>query len=141
MCLQRLSIVPVLTLCSLWLAGCGRSSDDAPNVVLVTGKVLKAGQPLTEASVAFIPDSGGAPSYGYTDTQGVFELTYNDGRPGAVPGSHTVVVTTGAPDPEVADAAASGHGPPPRPLAEPKEYRQTATVSGEGAELTIDLGA
>jgi hypothetical protein len=139
--LTRQLILAAALPCAVWLAGCGGGATSGPDVIPVTGKVLKGGQPLGSASVAFMPQSGGAPSYAFTDPNGAFVLTYNDGREGAVPGPHTVVITTGAPDPVAAEKAANGQGPAPKPLAEPKEYRQSATVAEGTTELTINIDA
>jgi hypothetical protein len=78
----------------LVLAGCGRR---LPSVVPVQGTVLLDGQPLPNASVAFVPmlDQFGpeANSTGVTDANGQFSLTcaYN-AQPGAVIGKHVVLV-------------------------------------------------
>lgn len=71
------------------LIGC----EKGPAVAPVTGKVTQDGVPLTGAMVEFQPDSG-APSYGYTDENGVYEIQYQTDRMGALLGHHYVKITT-----------------------------------------------
>jgi hypothetical protein len=76
---------------TLGISGCGKGG---PQLGEVSGKVLdKDGKPLPKANVTFqplAPDS--SPSYGTTDEQGVYTLTYTEDRKGAVVGQHTVTV-------------------------------------------------
>jgi hypothetical protein len=51
------------------------------------------GQPLADAFVTFTPESG-RPSFGGTDANGNYELLYTDAKTGALPGQHTVKVST-----------------------------------------------
>ena len=73
------------------LVGCGGS--DGPELAIVSGTVTLDGTPLKEAMVTFVPESG-RPSYGGTDESGYYELVYTEAKKGAVPGSHTVRVST-----------------------------------------------
>ena len=73
------------------LAGCVGS--DGPELAIVSGIVTLDGSPLKEAFVTFVPESG-RPSYGGTDETGYYELVYTEAKRGAVPGSHTVRVST-----------------------------------------------
>lgn len=82
----RLSILP-LVLFGLSLAGCGGGSE----TIVVTGVVTRNSEPLADADVSFIPESG-RPGYGRTDASGRFTLTTFDEGDGAVPGKHTVTI-------------------------------------------------
>jgi len=71
------------------LAGCASQTK----IALVAGTVSMNGQPLPQAMVEFQPDFG-APSYGYTDAEGRFELSYQPHQAGALVGKHQVRITT-----------------------------------------------
>jgi len=68
------------------LTGCG---NDGPQIVPVTGTLTYKGQPVTNATVWFQPESG-RPSWSHTDEQGHFKLSYDKTRDGAVVGKHKV---------------------------------------------------
>ncbi|MDQ3332196.1 MAG: carboxypeptidase-like regulatory domain-containing protein [Planctomycetota bacterium] len=70
--------------------GCG---PDGPEIATVEGTVTLGGEPLAEAMVLFQP-SNGRPSAGRTDAEGHYELIYSQGREGALPGEHTVAIST-----------------------------------------------
>ena len=59
----------------------------------VSGKVSLDGNPVSGATVEFTPDEGST-SYGITNSKGGYTLRYLPDRPGAVPGRHTVRITT-----------------------------------------------
>jgi hypothetical protein len=116
------------------IAGCGGSGG--PAVVSVAGTVTRDGQPLVGADVMFLPERG-APSSGKTDASGEFTLTFNDGRPGAVPGKHQVFITL--PGPEVPPP--TGQEKPPVKVQPPMEFRQQAEVKADGENrLTFEVG-
>lgn len=71
------------------VTGCEKGPEVAP----VTGTVQQNGKPLAGAMVEFQPDYG-APSYGYTDQQGQYEIQFQKNRMGALIGHHTVRVRT-----------------------------------------------
>ncbi len=78
------------TLLALGASGCG--GRDGP--VAVTGVVLLDGQPVSGATVAFLPaGETGRPATGFTDAQGAFRLTTSGKGDGALPGDYRVVVT------------------------------------------------
>lgn len=84
----------LVTLTSLLLIlGMTVGCDDGPAVAPVTGTVTHDGQPIVGAMVEFQPDAG-APSYGYTDENGVYEIQYQVNKMGALLGHHYVSVTT-----------------------------------------------
>ncbi len=69
-------------------AGCGSRS-----IVPVKGVVTFDGKPLAKASVVFSSqERGGRDASGFTDTDGVFELTTFRPKDGALPGLYKVTV-------------------------------------------------
>lgn len=74
------------------LSGCG--ADDAPELGTVSGTVLLGGKPLPDANIIFDPEEGPI-SMGRTDESGRYELRYSFDDLGAVPGRHTVHISTG----------------------------------------------
>jgi hypothetical protein len=74
------------------MSGCGGGS--AENVAEVTGQVTIDGQPLSNARIQFVPVAGGSPSFGMTDAQGNYKLTYTRDVEGAIIGEHTVNIST-----------------------------------------------
>jgi len=73
------------------LCGCtGNSSGTVP----VSGKVIKDGQPVSGAVVAFMPNApDGKAASGTTDASGAYNLTTIVNGDGAMPGSYKVTVT------------------------------------------------
>ena len=78
--------------CAL-LAGC----SDKPQLAEVKGRVTMNGKPLGNVRVDFHPDpdkgTRGQGSSGTTDADGNFTLTFGEGKPGAIVGSHRVILT------------------------------------------------
>jgi hypothetical protein len=75
-------------------AGCGRG----PRFAEVSGTLKAGGKPLDNVQVEFWPEVSGPRSLGVTDKDGRFTLTSDDGKhPGAVVGSHKVVLVDLAP--------------------------------------------
>ena len=52
------------------------------------------GKPLAKASVTFLPEAGGRPSYGVTDENGRYRLAYSMNEEGAEVGKCQVKITT-----------------------------------------------
>jgi hypothetical protein len=125
----------------LGLAGCSQRFEFAE----VEGLVTLDGAPLPGVQVAFYPDSDGADQLPYAtgaaNDQGVYHLTAELGRPGALVGKNRVVVNwplrdRGA-DPDVRPPPISG---PPIPIP----YTQAAGTPllvevKPGPRQTIDL--
>lgn len=88
----RLSLYMFLSLavCSV-TTGCG--SADGPELANVSGVVTLDGQPLENAQVTFQPEHG-RPSSGMTNREGKYQIQYTSDRPGAMIGSHKVLITT-----------------------------------------------
>lgn len=82
------SLILLVAACAV--AGC--SSSDGPALSQVSGTVTLDGQPVGDAEVLFMPDSGN-PSVGKTDQKGRYTLAYDQKRKGAVIGKHTVRIT------------------------------------------------
>jgi hypothetical protein len=81
-----------LALVAVVLGGC--SSE--VKVVPAEGVLKIGGKPAPNVSVQFLPDvtkgAAGPTSYAMTDAEGRFKLKTQDGRDGAVPGPHTVIL-------------------------------------------------
>lgn len=73
------------------LVGCMGSGNP---VGKVSGKVTLNGEPVSQASVMFEPVDGGRSSFGMTDADGMYQLTYMQENDGALVGQHTVRITT-----------------------------------------------
>jgi hypothetical protein len=101
-CLRRVLLAQLVGVLALAACGCGKKVP--PPLTAVSGKVLLGGQPLPFAKLEFMPELAnfGAElnSYAVTDEQGEFRLTCFTNEPGAVVGSHRVVVTEGPPPKE-----------------------------------------
>jgi hypothetical protein len=91
----------LLVFIGLLAAGCSSQVPVAP----VEGTLMVKGKPLANIKVDFLPETTGPRSSGVTDSNGHFILTCEDGRPGALVGTHRVVVV---------DLAVWGDQPIPR---------------------------
>jgi hypothetical protein len=74
----------------LLFAGCG---PGGPETATVEGTVLLDGKPLEGATILFSP-AAGRPSGGLTDAEGHYELSYTADQDGALPGEHTITIST-----------------------------------------------
>ncbi len=72
--------------------GCGSSNH--PDTPSVSGTVTLDGAPVANAVLTFVPLEEARESYGRTDADGKYELYYTDDDKGAVPGKHSVRITT-----------------------------------------------
>lgn len=77
----------LLLICIAVLTGC---SDDTPPLGSLTGKLMMDGKPFANGSLVFSPDGGGRPSVAISDAEGNFQAYYLKGKPGALPGTHSV---------------------------------------------------
>ncbi len=119
-----------LLVAAFFFSGCSGGTGD--ELLPASGTVTRGGQPLVGAIVTFMPKDGeGAPSGGKTDEQGHFSLTYNDGRAGAVPAQHRVVITIPGTEP-----------PPPTggeqvkmPQDDSEEFSEQADVQASGENV------
>ena len=78
-----------LAVLALIFTGCGYRR---PAQVKTTGTVSLDGEPVAQASLMFIPDSG-RPASGNTNTNGAFELSSYGGNDGLPAGNYRVTVT------------------------------------------------
>src|ERR1019366_5062373 len=105
----------------LMVVGCGRSRDYAQ----VEGKVTMAGRPLAGVRVWFYPEAEGVEqppiATGTTDASGVYTLTAETGKPGALVGKNRVVVNWPLPERDPSK-------PPPRLLGPPIPLPYTQAV-------------
>jgi hypothetical protein len=110
-------------LLAILLAGCGKSGVDlAP----VSGLVTLDGEPLAGARLRFQPEAaGGSPSYGSTDQEGRYELSFKRGQKGALIGWHTVRVEASV-EPAEAEGKASL-----RPQKLPARYNDRSELREE----------
>ena len=120
-----------LVLVTLVVAGCGNRARITP----VSGVVTLDGKPLANAHVAFQPEAksgiqtGGAGSYGMTDSNGAYSLRMTDtDEAGAVVSKHRVAINYVT----QSDDSDPAKRPPPKKL--PTKYN-------ENSELTFDVVA
>jgi len=115
-------------LTALFTLGCGGDVDTVP----VSGRVTLDGDPLADAHISFEPvhataEDNSVGSYAVTDAQGRYTLRLvTTGEPGAMPGLHTVRITTARPeDPSREDSPISPELVPP-PYREGVEFEVPA---------------
>ena len=99
--IRKLALVCCVSLCASFLGGCGGASD-TPELGSVSGNIQLNGKPLADANIEFSPEKGRG-SIATTDADGNYVLKYTNDLNGAVLGTHTVRITTGA-------AASGGEG-------------------------------
>ena len=96
--MRRILNVTMLASGLLFLSlGCEPPSN-VPELGEVTGVVTLDGEPLTDATVQFDPDSA-IRSQGQTDKSGRYELLYQGKVKGAVLGRHIVMISKISEDP------------------------------------------
>ena len=119
----------VLGTCLLVLAcmGCG---PGGPAIESVEGTVTLDGEPLPNASVVFVPESG-RPAGATTDSQGHYVLTFSEGRKGAMLGKHKVRISTARDPSETPD----GEPIPASPETIPMKYNAQTEL-----EFTVEAG-
>lgn len=124
----------------LLITGCGGADVD---LVDVNGTVTLNGEPLVGAGVIFQPVGGGRSSFGRTDEYGRFDLLYVEGKSGALPGEHRVLVSTRVePDSDSSDSARQAG----RPETVPKKFNAETTLRaelkpGSDADLKFNLSS
>jgi len=92
------SVIVLLLIGPLLLVGCGGSSGRSLQVEYVEGVVSLDGQPVSEASIAFLPKNEGngtEAAGGFSDARGVYKLSSINGdfERGAVAGEYIVTVS------------------------------------------------
>ena len=99
------------TVLLIGVVGCGKSGDGT-QVVPVTGTVTRDGKPVADLFLNFKPAIG-RPSWGVSDANGRYELTFDAAQKGAAVGNHTVWVTQPI-------SGAEGMGPEDQPKTSPE---------------------
>jgi hypothetical protein len=138
---MRVRPLPLLLLTVLAL-GCGDR-----NVGSVSGRVTLDAKPLANAHVRFQPVGGGTAhagmgSYGTTDANGDYTLSFMDGKgSGAVVGKHRVRITVGSPG---SDASRDDRPRKAVPNPVPDKYNTNSTLevevhAGANAGVNFDL--
>lgn len=121
----------------LFVAGCSRGG---PKLAKVTGTVLYEGQPLSGATVTFVPDGSkgtkGRMAIGATGADGRFSLQSFASSDGALVGFHGVSIAAMDSVPEDQPPQPNGLPGPTPPLKSriPARYNDPAT-SGFSAEV------
>jgi hypothetical protein len=144
----RLALAVVGPLALVW--GCGKPVD--PSLVPVTGTATVDGQPLTNATVTFIPKDGtpGFGGSGKTDSSGTFRLTGSrDNAPGIPPGEYRVAISKRL-MPDGSEVPANDNTPPmnspakeclPVGYSNPATTQLTATVKPGAGPIDFPLRA
>ena len=144
----RLGVVLSLTVA---VTGCfgGSSSPPPPPTIPVVGTVTWNGQPLSNASIIFLPraETAGQECSGITDANGRFELKHPLGAVGAPPGEYSVVVSRLVdskgqpitPDPNVPPADLGAVESLPPKYSDVTQTTLTATVPKPDGEFVFDL--
>lgn len=91
--LCRMALAAACCTSLIVVAGCG-GSGDRPALGRVHGRVTLGGKPLAHAGIAFQPKTNGRESFGTTDANGEYELTYLGQVKGAGLGENSVRITT-----------------------------------------------
>jgi len=111
-------------LCSFLVTGC----HSGPELIDVSGQVLLDDEPLENAIVKFIPEAGGRQSVAKTDQDGRFRLRFTQGRYGALPGIHRVMITSALPATTDVDGNPDSPG---RPELLDKKYNEETELRAD----------
>jgi len=139
---SRLCLAILITALLAASVGCGR---DTVKVVPAAGVVKIGGKPAANVMVQFMPDARkggkGPTSSATTDADGNFKLMAQDGRDGAVVGTHLVVLID--PDEErPAQGQPLKHAPRlDSKYAAPTLSNLTAEVADGGGPIVVDVPA
>lgn len=123
-----------LKACLLWagilsVVGCAQGDK---KVVPVTGIVTRNGEPVSQVTLHFVPQSG-RPSWARSDEQGRFTLDYDPQRKGAEVGRHKVWVEFRPASPEEEDLLATGK------LRPPKDRKEILEKYGNANDPKIEI--
>jgi len=127
-------------LLAAWSVGCGSGTYEV--LLPAGGTITLDGVPLDGATVAFIPSKSSQmqPSYGYTGTDGKYELKTPEGDAGVSPGEYRIVISKivmsdGTPVPPGSQTGgAEGDESIPYPHSDPRATKNVAIVA-EGTEV------
>ena len=106
---------------------CGCSSDLAE----VRGRVTLDGQPLKDATVMFIPSTGGRPGTAITDAEGRYELQFTGTEKGAMIGKNMVKISTYYPPMGNTSADGKYAEIPARPERLPAKYHDKTELEAD----------
>src|SRR5262249_38277028 len=97
------------------------------------------GTPVTNASIRFMPESGGRPSAAETDEEGRFTLSYDHNHDGALVGKHKVWVIPRNRRPTTpAEQKAAIMGKKPPPSREMSAFFDKYSQKNSTVEVVID---
>ncbi len=125
----------------LLLCGCG--SGDGPPLVAAGGVIQFQGQPLADAQVSFVPESGPVAT-AITNAEGNFTLNTR-GKPGVVQGNHRIAIIAYEQTNSPAGSQDDNSNIPPAVSRIPEKYGLikrsglTATVSPKAEENQFRL--
>jgi hypothetical protein len=128
-----------------WSVGCGTGPYE--ELLPARGTITLDGSPLDGATVAFIPAKSTQmqPSYGYTDTDGKFELKTPEGFEGVSPGEYRIVISkivmpdgTAVP-PGSQTGGAEGNESVPLPHSDPRATENIAVVVDGSEVFRVDI--
>jgi hypothetical protein len=122
--------------------GCGGSGvPGRPPTIATSGTLRLDGEPVSGATVTFVPPPGGHAAVAITDATGAFKLTTFQSGDGAVAGTYGVTVEKRV----AAGAGGAGGGeyePPTGPLPAPENVLPAKYASAEtsGLSATVEKG-
>ena len=127
MSLRQVFLCATILIPSVACLGCG---DSGPAIEYVEGTVTMDGKPLKNATVVFVPQSGGRPAAAATDENGHYVLTFTEGRQGAMLGTNKIQIST------LADPSETPEGDPipAQPETVPVQYNAETTLTFEVKE-------
>jgi hypothetical protein len=123
-CSLKVTMIGFGAFCIL-LAGCGEMT-----VAPVSGTVTLDGAPLKRASITFLPEAGGRPSYGVSNDNGAYSLGYSMSKAGAEVGSCKVMIST---------RIEGDDGKPAKELVPVRYAKEPIVVKVESRSNQIDL--
>ena len=91
---MRMTRYGLLTIAALMVVVTGCGGGNRLELVPVKGVVTLDGKPLADARIIFRPAEGGRPSNAVTDSYGSYKLKYTEDQYGALPGKHSVSIST-----------------------------------------------
>lgn len=124
------------------VAGCNSGGE---NIVPVSGKVTRNGEPVPGVWVTFTPTTQGRPSMGIADENGNYRLTYSRDYKGALVGEHNVTILFRASSMQEEQAMARGKKLHPDQAEIMKKYGSGGTdqikvnVSSDNTEIDLAL--
>ena len=119
------------------VTGC---KEKGPDLKPVTGTVTADGKPLIGAAVEFHSEVSSS-SYGKTDENGNFTLSYATGKPGAALGKHRVAILGGSTDPSKVPSAPPADTTPTDPDREAPPVVDSPPSKTDNYNLSAEVTA